>query len=189
MSLYYRRKLDVHLVCGCRSNLTSASYLGIEIIKHQATLLGIPMTEVALPAVNRCFDFLRVKEFVVAHGTKRLIHGFLSESRQPEPFREFSDYCEAKEIHVDGPLMGKIPVDNFKTFLKLGFKAIVVGSRVGPEILGTEVTEDSTPKLLETGLVATFVTDGPLFSRPIKISKTSVDDRGKFQLLRIESFS
>jgi len=92
--------------------------------------------------------------------------------------------CKELDVKPIMPLWGRDPKDIFTEFIDAGFKAIVVRARadlLGEDWLGREIDRSFMDELLKLGKVDlcgelgeyhTFVTDGPLFKRRIRILET-----------------
>ena len=92
--------------------------------------------------------------------------------------------CKELDVKPIMPLWGRDPKDVFTEFIDAGFKAIVVRARadlLGEDWLGREIDRSFMDELLKLGKVDlcgelgeyhTFVTDGPLFKRRIRILET-----------------
>ena len=93
--------------------------------------------------------------------------------------------CKELDIKPIEPLWGRDTEDIFTEFIDKGFKAIVVRIKadlLGEEWLGREIDRSFMSDLLKLGKVDlcgelgeyhTFVTDGPLFKRRIKIVESA----------------
>jgi diphthine-ammonia ligase len=87
--------------------------------------------------------------------------------------------CKEMEIEPIFPLWGRDPEDLLLEFITAGFEALVVATRVNEEWLGRRIDRSFIHELKalglhvsgESGEYHTFVTNGPLFKRRIKISE------------------
>lgn len=88
--------------------------------------------------------------------------------------------CKEMEIEPIFPLWGRDPEDLLLEFLHAGFEAVVVATRVNEEWLGRRIDRSFIAELKElhfhvsgeSGEYHTFVINGPLFKRRLKISDT-----------------
>jgi len=102
--------------------------------------------------------------------------------------------CEELGVEVVEPLWGKDPEKILLGFIDAGFEAMIVSANsdlFGEEWIGRKVNRDFLKYLKdnnidlcgENGEYHTFVTDGPLFKRKIKISKSKTIMREGYWLL------
>ena len=91
--------------------------------------------------------------------------------------------CNDLGVKPVEPLWNRPAVDILEEFIDLGFKAIVVScqaDKLGREFVGKEVDRHLLAELRsrnicpcgENGEFHTLVTGGPIFKRPIKITKS-----------------
>jgi uncharacterized protein (TIGR00290 family) len=109
--------------------------------------------------------------------------------------------CEEVGLKLIKPLWHRDTQQVLNEFINEGFKATVVRVKnelLGMEWLGREVNKEFYNDLLKLGTVDpcgergeyhTFVTDGPLFKKQIKIlesKKTTLNGYGRFEIKRFE---
>ena len=102
--------------------------------------------------------------------------------------------CNDIEIEPILPLWGHDPEDLLLEFIDAGFEAFVVATRVNEEWLGQKIDRAFIHELKEldfhvsgeSGEYHTFVTNGPLFKRRIKISKAERVHMGDNWILDIK---
>jgi len=93
--------------------------------------------------------------------------------------------CSELEIEPILPLWGLKPEAALREFVEAGFEAVVVATRVREEWLGRRVDESFIEELRqfdfhlcgESGEYHTFVVDGPIFKRRVKLGEGDAERR------------
>jgi len=155
---------------------------GIEagLIRLQAELIGVPLIQKEVSPDMKQYE----KEFKAAvsgiEGVKSMVLGdiYLDEHKS-----WVERVCNDLGVKPVEPLWNRPAVDILEEFIDLGFKAIVVScqaDKLGREFVGKEVDRHLLAELRsrnicpcgENGEFHTLVTGGPIFKRPIKITKS-----------------
>ncbi len=148
-----------------------------ELIKLQAQLTGIPLIQKEVTADMKEYE----KEFKAAvsgiKGAQAMVFGDIY-------LDEHKDWVErvCREINIAPvePLWASAAEAVLTEFIELGFKAVVVScqaDKFGPDFIGRQLDKDLLAELKakgicpcgENGEFHTFVVDGPIFKRGIKI--------------------
>lgn len=155
-----------------------------DLLKLQAELVGIPLVQREVTADMQEYE----KEFKQAvlelknQGIGKIVFGDIY-------LDEHKDWVErvCYEVGVEPlePLWNNNPKDIIKEFVDSGFKSIVVSAqaeKLGSDSIGRLIDKDFAEELAsrnicpcgENGEFHTFVVDGPLFKRGIKIQESEV---------------
>lgn len=163
------------------------------LIRQQADAVGVPLEEVCLSRVSSNEEYeSRMRELLERYkvqGVSAVVFGdiFLEDVRR---YRE----DKLASIGMKGvfPLWGKGTAALARTFLRLGFKAVITcvdSEQMDPAYAGKDFDEPllrSLPARVdpcgENGEFHSFVHDGPIFGHPILFSRGDV-------VLREERFS
>lgn len=174
--------------------------LKLELLKAQSQALGIPLVtrKVTWEAYEQGFKELVNK--LKQGGAEGCIFGDVWVAEH----REWTErVCKELGIKALSPLFGDKPETLFKEFINLGFEAIVVVVKkeyLGDEWLGRKLDQEFLNELLEInkerkvdvlgemGEYHTFVYDGPIFKKRIKILKTQKVSRNGYTYLDIPRF-
>ncbi|MDP6579616.1 MAG: adenine nucleotide alpha hydrolase [Vicinamibacterales bacterium] len=161
------------------------------LLREQAAAVGIPLTEVVVPpqSSNAIYEREMGKAFarVRADGIRRVAFGdiFLEELRA---YREH----QLAEWDLEGlfPLWKQDTATLARAFIGDGFQAMAVcvnparldasfAGRAFDDTFLADLPPDVDP-CGENGEFHTFVSDGPIFSRPIAVSRGAVVERSGF---------
>lgn len=155
-----------------------------DLLKFQAELVGIPLVQKEVTADMQEYE----KEFKQAvlelktQGIEKMVFGDIY-------LDEHKDWVErvCKDVGVEPlePLWDNKPQDIIKEFVESGFKSIVVSAQADKfdsDFIGRLIDNDFGKELVsrnicpcgENGEFHTFVVDGPLFKRGIKIQESEV---------------
>ncbi len=189
LALYYALKegYDVKFLINFVSQkYKRSSFHGIkkDLIKLQADCLGIKLLQYHVGLKNISYEkkfhmmLRKLKKFKVQY----FICGDIYLEEHPSWIKK---QCDKFGIILYEPLWKKPTVDVLKEFMNLGFKAKVVSVNakiLSKEFVGREVDEKFIYDLQkhsccicgENGEYHTFVYDGPIFKKRIKILKSSV---------------
>ena len=161
------------------------------LLLEQAEAIGLPLEEVKIPAscVNETYEqaMRRVLSRYRESGVKRVVFGdlFLEEIRA---YRQKN----LARIGMEGfyPLWGLDTCRLAEKFIASGFKAILVcvdPKQISPEFCGRDFDSSllrdlppSADPCGENGEFHTFVTDGPIFKRPVPVERGEIVEREGF---------
>jgi len=161
------------------------------LLEQQADSLGLALEQVRIPprASNEVYEEA-MRSLLVRHqaqGVKRVGFGDLF-------LEEIRNYREKNLSRVDMqgifPLWQKETQNLARYFVEAGFKAVVVcvdPKQIDPSFCGREYDQQFLADLPEgvdpcgeNGEFHTFVYDGPIFNRPIQVSRGEVVERDGF---------
>ena len=154
-----------------RSHGTKASFLAL-----QAEAVGIPLIQVKTSWKNYEENFKKVVKELKNKG----IEGGVFGDMDLEEHREWVErVCSEVGIKAFLPLWGIKAEELIEEFFKLKFKAIVVATRLEKNLLGKvldkslvrEISKLGSHPCGENGEYHTFVTDGPLFRKALKVTR------------------
>ena len=157
---------------------------GIEsqLMKFQAEAIGIPLVQKEVTADMKEYEkeFKEAVSDFKADGIKKMVFGdiyLLDQINWVE--------CVCRDIGVEPvePLWNRPALGIVEEFIGLGFKAVIVScqaDKLGRDYVGKILDKDLVKRLAslkvcpcgENGEFHTLVTDGPIFKRPIKITKS-----------------
>ncbi len=171
-----------------------------ELLRAQAEAIGLPLEEVRIPkqASNTIYEEL-MQECLLRYkmrGVSRVIFGdlFLEEIRR---YRE----TNLAKLDMQGifPLWLKDTSQLARYFMAEGFRAILVcvdPKQISPLFCGREFDElllaefpSSADPCGENGEFHTFVYDGPIFRRPLQVTRGESVCRDGFQFCDLLSLS
>ncbi len=204
LSLYRALNQDVnvsYMMSFVSSSGRSMSHaLNVKLLEAQSEAIGIPivMREVTWDTYEQGFKEL-VNEL-----KPRGIEGCVFGDVWLEEHQEWTDRV-SRELGIKAlsPLFGNDPVNLFKEFVELGFKALVIMVKhefLGDEWLGRKLDQEFLNELLEIkdsknvdilgemGEYHTFVYDGPLFKKRIELLETQKVPRDGYTYLDITKF-
>jgi len=182
-----------HLVNFISKEYKRVSFHGTEakLIQLQAEAIGIPLLQKETTWNGYEQEFKEAVKSLIPNGVKGMVFGdiYLEENRN-----WVERVCEELGVEVVEPLWGKDPEKILLGFIDAGFEAMIVSANsdlFGEEWIGRKVNRDFLKYLKdnnidlcgENGEYHTFVTDGPLFKRKIKISKSKTIMREGYWLL------
>jgi uncharacterized protein (TIGR00290 family) len=154
-----------------RSHGTKASVLAL-----QAEVIGIPLIQVKTSWENYEQNFKKVVRELKHEGIRGGVFGDMD----LEEHREWVErVCSEVGIQAFLPLWGIKPEELINEFLELKFKAIVVATRLDETLLGKVLDETLVGRISnlgshpcgENGEYHTFVTDGPIFKKALKVAR------------------
>jgi len=166
--------------------------LSANIIQRQASLIGIPLLQKAMPQKGYTDAFkVLVEELKAKEGIEGIVFGdiYLQEHRD-----WIDKVCGELKMEAILPIWTKDTERLVKEIIDAGFKSIVVSTRkdiLGEEWLGREIDYkfindinaiENIDLCGEKGEFHTFVYDGPLFKKPIEfiIGKKSLKNNRWF---------
>jgi len=160
-----------------RSHGTKASVLAL-----QAEAIGIPLIQVKTSWENYEENFKKVVRKLQDKG----IEGGVFGDMDLEEHREWVErVCREIGIKAFLPLWGIKAEKLIEEFLKLKFKAIVVATRLEETFLGKvldkalvrQISKLGSHPCGENGEYHTFVTDGPIFRKALKVTNGERKER------------
>ncbi len=146
------------------------------LLKLQSEAIGIPMVQVNASWEGYESKFKQAVKELKLDGVEGGVFGDIDLIEH----REWVEgVCSDLEIEPIIPLWGLDPEDIVQEFIEEGFEAIVVATRIKEEWLGRRFDESFIEELKkynfhlsgESGEYHTFVVDGPIFKRRIKVSE------------------
>jgi uncharacterized protein (TIGR00290 family) len=167
--------------------------LSQEIIAEQAKAMGMPIIQQKTTKGNYEVGFKAALAGLKHKGITRLITGDI----YLQVHRDWIDrVCREAGVEAMLPLWHLDTYQLLMDFIEAGFKAIVVSTKaemLGSEWLGRQLDKKLATELKnmnmdpcgEEGEFHTFVYDGPLFQKPIKITKSEPILRGNRWYLEI----
>lgn len=174
--------------------------LEAQLLDLQAKLIGIPLIqkEVSPDMDQYEEEFKQAVSELRATGIRQMVFGDV----YLEEHKTWVDrVCGELEIEPIEPLWNLSPEVIVENFINSGFKAIVVSCKdeLGENFVGRPVDRGLLEELKrrkicpcgENGEFHTFVIDGPLFKKRIKITKSKTvlkEDFWKYWFLDIEEF-
>lgn len=146
-----------------------------DVLDLQAKAIGIPIVQVKTSWEDYEENFKRV----VTELKEKGIEGGVFGDMDLEEHREWIErVCAELEIKPLLPLWGIEPGELLANFWSLGFKANVVATRLDEALLGknldevlvAEIEKSNSHPCGESGEYHTFVTDGPIFKKSLKVT-------------------
>lgn len=203
----YRSRLDGHTV-ECLITVfprSEESHLlhhpNIESTRLQARSMGIPQITVSADSDETRAELAELRKALESaqknFGIQGITHGGIRSVFQRE---NFGSVCSALGLEVISPLWGTDEAYYMRDLVKSGFRFIITSVTAGgldDSWLGKEVTASDVERLVsissryginlsfEGGEAETFVLDCPIFSRPIRVTKSSRTwdgYRGRFEI-------
>jgi len=144
------------------------------ILDLQAEAIGIPLIQVKTSWENYEENFKLVVRKLKGKGVEGGVFGDMD----LEEHREWVErVCAELQIEPILPLWGINPGELLTNFWSLGFRAIVVATKLEESLLGrnldkvflNEIQKFNCHPCGESGEYHTFVTDGPVFRKPIEV--------------------
>jgi len=154
-----------------RSHGTKASVLAL-----QAEAIGIPLIQVQTSWEDYEENFKKAVRELQDKGIEGIVFGDMD----LEEHREWVErVCSEMGIKAILPLWGIKAEDLIEEFLKLKFKAIVIATRLEENFLGKlldkalvkQISKLGSHPCGENGEYHTFVTDGPIFRKALKVTR------------------
>ena len=172
-----------------------------EWLEMQAQAIGVPLVQRQTSWDSYESEFKKVLYDLKSRGVTSGVFGDID----IEEHREWVErVCAECGINAHLPLWGENQDSILREFIDAGFKAVVIATRadlLGEEWLGREIDADFVKDLAgqqgitscgETGEYHTFVTDGPLFIRKIRILEGGAvlkDEHWYFDIRKCELIS
>ncbi len=146
------------------------------LLRLQSEAIGIPMVQVNASWEGYESKFKQAVKELKRDGVEGGVFGDIDLIEHRE---WIEGVCSELEIEPVLPLWGLDPGDIVQEFIEEGFEAIVVATRIKEEWLGRRFDESFIEELKkynfhlsgESGEYHTFVVDGPIFRRRIKVSE------------------
>lgn len=160
-----------------RSHGTKASVLAL-----QAEAIGIPLIQVKTSWENYEKNFKKVVRELRDKGIEGGVFGDID----LEEHREWVErVCSEVGIKAFLPLWGIKPEELIEELLKLKFKAMVIATRLEEGLLGKvldkalvrQISKLGSHPCGESGEYHTFVTDGPIFRKALKVTRGERKER------------
>jgi len=179
-------------------------YPNVKWTKMQAEAMGIPiiMRETAGEKEKELEDLRRIlHEIKSDEGIQGIVSGALASRYQKS---RIDKICEELGLKPLAPLWGKNPEKHWEDILESGFEVIVTTvacEGLGREWLGRRINDEALLELKnlsekhgfnlagEGGEFETFVLDGPIFKKKLKILKAErvwEGDSGSYLIKRLE---
>jgi diphthine-ammonia ligase len=161
-----------------------------EAIALQAKAMGIPLTQVKTSWEEYEENFKQAVRELKNKGVEGGVFGDID----VEEHRQWVErVCGELEITPLLPLWQTDPAELLSEFFRLGFKAVVVATKLGQSLLGRGLDESLIAEIQglgahpsgEHGEYHTFVTDGPILKRPLKLTGGEIRERDDTWLLDI----
>lgn len=182
ISCYRATKLEINIsylvnMTSCDGRYCRSHGISSEVLRIQAESIGIPLIQRKTSWENYEEGFKKVIFRVKKAGIEAGVFGDID-------LQEHRDWVErvCSEVGIKPilPLWGEEREQILKEFIEVGFKAVIVATRadfLGKEWLGRQIDEEFIKDLKtlgidlcgEEGEYHTFVFDGPLFRKPIRI--------------------
>ncbi len=161
-----------------------------EVLALQAESLGIPILQVRTSWNNYEENFKKAVLSLKEKGIEGGVFGDIDLEEHREWVEGISEELDIKPIL---PLWGDEAEKLLSDFLGLGFKSIVVATRLNENLLGGNLNQDCLAKIQkfeshlcgEAGEYHTFVFDGPIFDKPLKVIPGKTEKRGNVWFLEI----
>jgi uncharacterized protein (TIGR00290 family) len=167
------------------------------LIKLQSKAIGIPLLQRETSWDGYEKEFKDSVRSLIPNGIKGMVFGDI----YLQDHKDWVDrVCSELGLETVEPLWGKKPEDVLHDFIDKGFEAIVVSARselFGNEWIGRMVDMDFLKYMQknridvcgENGEYHTFVTNGPLLKKKIKISNSRTVKRNDYWLLDTIEYS
>jgi uncharacterized protein (TIGR00290 family) len=171
-----------------RSHGTKAGVLALQA----AGAIGIPLIQVKTSWENYEENFKKVARALKDKGIEGGVFGDVD----LEEHREWVErVCGEIGIRPFLPLWSMKAEDLLEEFLRLKFKAIVVATRIDETFLGRvldkallrQISKLGSHPCGENGEYHTFVTDGPIFRQPLKVTRGESKKRDDMYFLDISA--
>lgn len=161
-----------------------------DVLESQSRAIGIPMVQVRTSWEDYEENFKKI----VRKLKKKGIQGGVFGDMDLEEHREWLErVCRELEIKPILPLWGIGPEELLANFWSLGFKAIVVATKLDQSLLGRNLDKASLNEIKkfgchpcgESGEYHTFVFDGPIFKTPLEVIPGKKEKRDNVWFLEI----
>ncbi|MFX1238425.1 MAG: diphthine--ammonia ligase [Promethearchaeota archaeon] len=180
------------------NNTIESHGIGKELIQVQAKLLDIPLIQRKASRDRYTEDFKNILENLDPNTIEGVIFGniIVPEYEKQKHKLWAEEVCNASSLLAIEPLWGISSEEIMSEMLRAGFKAIIINCKnelIDKEWLGRTIDNDFLRYLErrqidacgEKGEYHSFVTDCPMFKKPIKILKSNKELRGNFWFLNI----
>ena len=174
----------------------------IKFTTLQSESMGIPQLIEEIPSVENETEFKKLEKLITLakekYSIEGIVHGGILSKYQKD---NFSLICQKNDLEIISPLWNKNPESYMKTLLEENFEYIISSvscDGLDDSWLGQKIDENGLKTLenlqnkfgfnlnFEGGEAETFVTNCPLFKKPLFIqdSRTEWDGyRGRFEIL------
>jgi len=161
-----------------------------KVLDLQAKAIGIPMVQVKTSWENYEENFKKVVTELKEKGIEGGIFGDI----EVEEHRGWVErVCAELGIKPFLPLWGCEPEELIADFWALGFKSVIVATRLDERLLGrdldraflTEIQKFNCHPCGESGEYHTFVTGGPIFKKSLKVIQGKREKRDNVWFLEI----
>ncbi len=163
-----------------------------KVLDLQAKAIGIPMVQVKTSWENYEENFKKVVTELKEKGIEGGVFGDMDLEEHKEWVKRV---CAELEIEPFLPLWGTEPGELLAEFWRNGFRAKVVATRLDESLLGksldkallAEIQKFNSHPCGESGEYHTFVTNGPIFKRPLKVILGKRERRSDVWFLEISA--
>ncbi len=154
-----------------------------EVLHMQAQAMGIPLMQVPTSWESYEENF---KKAVTELKDKGIEDGIFGDMDLEEHREWIERVCGQVGVSPRLPLWQSDPEQLLNEFWNSGFRSIVVASKLGKSLLGKNLDKEFVENIVkeynshpcgESGEYHTFVTDGPIFQRPLKIMQGNTVNR------------
>jgi len=161
-----------------------------EVLRMQSEAIGIPMVQVRTSWENYEENFKKVVRNLKEEGIEGGIFGDI----EVEEHKGWVErVCTELGIKAFLPLWGCEPEELIADFWALGFKSVVVATRLDESLLGrdldraflTEIQKFNCHPCGESGEYHTFVTGGPIFKKSLKVIQGKREKRDDVWFLEL----
>ena len=162
------------------------------VLRLQSKAIGVPIIQVRTSWENYEENFKKVVTELKGKG----IQGGVFGDMDLEEHREWIErLCSELQIKPLLPLWGVEPGKLLAEFLGYGFTAIVVATRLEESLLGRSLDKSFLDEIQkfnchpcgESGEYHTFVTSGPIFKKPLKVTQGNRERRDNVWFLEISA--
>ncbi len=162
------------------------------VLRLQSKAIGVPIIQVKTSWENYEENFKKVVTELKGKG----IQGGVFGDMDLEEHREWIErLCSELQIKPLLPLWGVEPGKLLAEFLGYGFTAIVVATRLEESLLGRSLDKSFLDEIQkfnchpcgESGEYHTFVTSGPIFKKPLKVTQGKRERRDNVWFLEISA--
>ncbi len=188
-----------HLVNFISKEYQRVSFHGTEakLIQLQAEAIGIPLLQKETTGNRYEQEFKEAVKSLIPDGVTGMVFGDIY---LPEQKDWVERVCRELDIEAIEPLWGQNPERILLEFINAGFEATIVsaksdlfddkwiGRKVDREFLN-HLKDNNIDPCGENGEYHTFVTDGPMFRKKIKIAKSRPIMRDGYWLLDTLEYS
>jgi len=163
-----------------------------EVLRMQSKAIGIPLIQVRTSWGNYEENFKKVVRNLKEEGIEGGIFGDI----EVEEHREWVErVCAELVIKPFLPLWGCEPEELITDFWALGFKSVIVATRLDEKLLGrdldraflTEIQKFNCHPCGESGEYHTFVKGGPIFKKSLKVIQGKREKRDNVWFLELSA--